>query len=153
MSRNFVAVFFLINTAWNLVKRTPSLTPTQTPGVVIYKSPYLLQPLLHLFYSDPGNGPWKRKADAAFQHCKVCKIFQKRIGSSYIVQWILMECIACFATSSQQCMMDFSLCFYFYPILENKNWGIKISPFLSTNLEIFHLHLTLTSPPSKFLVT
>lgn len=32
----------------------------------------VLQPLLHLFYSEPGNGLWKRKADTAFQHCTVC---------------------------------------------------------------------------------
>lgn len=32
----------------------------------------VLQPLLHLFHAEPGNGVWKRKADAAFQHCTVC---------------------------------------------------------------------------------
>lgn len=31
----------------------------------------LLQPLLSLFYAQPGNSLWKRKADAAFLHCKV----------------------------------------------------------------------------------
>lgn len=32
----------------------------------------MLQPLLGFFYSEPGNGLWKRKADAAFQYCTVC---------------------------------------------------------------------------------
>ncbi|OMP04929.1 tRNA-dihydrouridine synthase [Corchorus capsularis] len=31
------------------------------------------KPLLHLFYAEPGNGLWKRKADYAFQHCKTVK--------------------------------------------------------------------------------
>ncbi|WKA02372.1 hypothetical protein VitviT2T_020568 [Vitis vinifera] len=31
----------------------------------------VVKPLLHFFYSEPGNGLWKRKADAAFFHCKV----------------------------------------------------------------------------------
>ncbi|XP_023521321.1 uncharacterized protein LOC111789688 isoform X1 [Cucurbita pepo subsp. pepo] len=35
----------------------------------------VVKPLLHLFYTDPGNGPWKRKADFAFQHCKTIKSF------------------------------------------------------------------------------
>ncbi|KAG7036588.1 dusA [Cucurbita argyrosperma subsp. argyrosperma] len=35
----------------------------------------VVKPLLHLFYTDPGNGPWKRKADAAFHHCKTIKSF------------------------------------------------------------------------------
>lgn len=32
------------------------------------------QPLLHFFHSEPGNGLFKRKADAAFQTCKVRKL-------------------------------------------------------------------------------
>ena len=59
--------------------------PTQTPGMVTCLF-YLLQPLLHLFYTDPGNGPWKRKADAAFQHCKVCKICYRRTTSILVLQ-------------------------------------------------------------------
>ncbi|CAK9140390.1 unnamed protein product [Ilex paraguariensis] len=35
----------------------------------------LLQPLLGLFHSEPGNGLWKRKADAAFQRCTTIKSF------------------------------------------------------------------------------
>ncbi|XP_050283857.1 uncharacterized protein LOC126723899 isoform X1 [Quercus robur] len=35
----------------------------------------VVKPLLHLFYSEPGNGLWKRKADAAFQNCKSIKSF------------------------------------------------------------------------------
>ncbi|XP_073100213.1 uncharacterized protein [Elaeis guineensis] len=30
----------------------------------------LVKPLLNLFHSEPGNGSWKRKADAAMCHCK-----------------------------------------------------------------------------------
>lgn len=30
-----------------------------------------VQPLLNMFHSEPGNGLWKRKADAALRHCKV----------------------------------------------------------------------------------
>ncbi|KAK6933818.1 DUS-like, FMN-binding domain [Dillenia turbinata] len=37
----------------------------------------LVKPLLGLFYSEPGNGLWKRKADAAFQSCKTMKSFFK----------------------------------------------------------------------------
>ncbi|KAG4134563.1 hypothetical protein ERO13_D08G164700v2 [Gossypium hirsutum] len=33
------------------------------------------KPLLNLFYSEPGNGLWKRKADSAFMHCKTMKSF------------------------------------------------------------------------------
>lgn len=33
----------------------------------------VVKPLLGLFHSEPGNGPWKRKADAAFQHCTTVK--------------------------------------------------------------------------------
>ncbi|XP_022756804.1 uncharacterized protein LOC111304500 isoform X5 [Durio zibethinus] len=33
------------------------------------------KPLLNLFYSEPGNGLWKRKADFAFQHCTTMKSF------------------------------------------------------------------------------
>ncbi|KAM7509018.1 hypothetical protein LguiA_019471 [Lonicera macranthoides] len=33
------------------------------------------KPLLSLFYCEPGNGLWKRKADAAFLHCKTLKSF------------------------------------------------------------------------------
>ncbi|GAV86065.1 Dus domain-containing protein [Cephalotus follicularis] len=33
------------------------------------------RPLLHFFYSEPGNGLWKRKADAAFMHCTTMKSF------------------------------------------------------------------------------
>ena len=36
--------------------------------------PILLQPLLGLFYSEPGNSLWKRKADSAFQTCTVMRI-------------------------------------------------------------------------------
>ncbi|KAJ7949184.1 tRNA-dihydrouridine synthase [Quillaja saponaria] len=35
----------------------------------------IVKPLLHFFYSEPGNGLWKRKADAAFQHCTTLKSF------------------------------------------------------------------------------
>ncbi|XP_057978614.1 uncharacterized protein LOC131165019 isoform X2 [Malania oleifera] len=35
----------------------------------------VVKPLLNLFYSEPGNGLWKRKADAAFQHCTTIKSF------------------------------------------------------------------------------
>ncbi|GMY22477.1 trna-dihydrouridine(20/20a) synthase [Fagus crenata] len=35
----------------------------------------VVKPLLHLFYSEPGNGLWKRKADAAFQNCTSIKSF------------------------------------------------------------------------------
>ncbi|XP_002277955.1 uncharacterized protein LOC100248175 isoform X1 [Vitis vinifera] len=35
----------------------------------------VVKPLLHFFYSEPGNGLWKRKADAAFFHCKTIKSF------------------------------------------------------------------------------
>ncbi|XP_024025740.1 uncharacterized protein LOC21395706 [Morus notabilis] len=35
----------------------------------------VVKPLLHLFHSEPGNGLWKRKADAAFQHCMSIKSF------------------------------------------------------------------------------
>ncbi|VVA34288.1 PREDICTED: tRNA [Prunus dulcis] len=33
------------------------------------------RPLLGLFHSEPGNGVWKRKADAAFLHCTTMKSF------------------------------------------------------------------------------
>ncbi|XP_030444894.1 uncharacterized protein LOC115667176 isoform X3 [Syzygium oleosum] len=33
------------------------------------------KPLLGLFHSEPGNGLWKRKADAAFLHCTTMKSF------------------------------------------------------------------------------
>ncbi|KAK6240210.1 hypothetical protein QUC31_005679 [Theobroma cacao] len=33
------------------------------------------KPLLNLFYSEPGNSLWKRKADSAFQHCTTMKSF------------------------------------------------------------------------------
>ncbi|XWS77406.1 hypothetical protein CRYUN_Cryun01aG0258700 [Craigia yunnanensis] len=33
------------------------------------------KPLLNLFYSEPGNALWKRKADSAFQHCMTMKSF------------------------------------------------------------------------------
>lgn len=33
------------------------------------------RPLLNLFHSAPGNSLWKRKADAAFMHCKTVKSF------------------------------------------------------------------------------
>ncbi|PRQ54690.1 hypothetical protein RchiOBHm_Chr1g0316481 [Rosa chinensis] len=35
----------------------------------------LLQPLLSLFYAQPGNSLWKCKADAAFMHCTTMKSF------------------------------------------------------------------------------
>ncbi|XP_072976191.1 uncharacterized protein [Typha angustifolia] len=35
----------------------------------------LVKPLLNLFHSEPGNGLWKRKADAALRHCKTIKSF------------------------------------------------------------------------------
>ncbi|KAF2319548.1 hypothetical protein GH714_016925 [Hevea brasiliensis] len=37
----------------------------------------VIKPLLGFFYSEPGNGLWKRKADAAFQHCTTIKSFFK----------------------------------------------------------------------------
>ncbi|XP_038975043.1 tRNA-dihydrouridine(20/20a) synthase-like isoform X2 [Phoenix dactylifera] len=33
------------------------------------------QPLLNLFHSEPGNGLWKRKADAALRRCKTIECF------------------------------------------------------------------------------
>ncbi|KAK4414467.1 tRNA-dihydrouridine(20/20a) synthase [Sesamum alatum] len=35
----------------------------------------LIKPLLGFFHSEPGNGLWKRKADAAFLHCTTVKSF------------------------------------------------------------------------------
>ncbi|KAG8646292.1 tRNA-dihydrouridine(20/20a) synthase isoform X2 [Manihot esculenta] len=35
----------------------------------------VIKPLLGFFYSEPGNGLWKRKADAAFQYCTTIKSF------------------------------------------------------------------------------
>ncbi|KAG0452259.1 hypothetical protein HPP92_026038 [Vanilla planifolia] len=35
----------------------------------------LVKPLLNLFHSEPGNGQWKRMADAALKHCKTVKSF------------------------------------------------------------------------------
>ncbi|XP_057456968.1 uncharacterized protein LOC130747925 isoform X2 [Lotus japonicus] len=35
----------------------------------------IVKPLLNLFHSAPGNGLWKRKADAAFRHCTTIKSF------------------------------------------------------------------------------
>ncbi|KDO83437.1 hypothetical protein CISIN_1g013784mg [Citrus sinensis] len=35
----------------------------------------VMKPLLHFFHSEPGNGLFKRKADAAFQTCKTVKSF------------------------------------------------------------------------------
>lgn len=35
----------------------------------------LMKPLLGLFHSEPGNSLWKRKADAAVQHCTTVKSF------------------------------------------------------------------------------
>ncbi|KAK0573418.1 hypothetical protein LWI29_007769 [Acer saccharum] len=35
----------------------------------------LMKPLLHFFHTEPGNGPFKRKADTAFQHCTTVKSF------------------------------------------------------------------------------
>ncbi|XP_038705677.1 tRNA-dihydrouridine(20/20a) synthase-like isoform X2 [Tripterygium wilfordii] len=35
----------------------------------------VVKPLFGFFHSEPGNGLWKRKADAAFQHCKTVKSF------------------------------------------------------------------------------
>lgn len=35
----------------------------------------IVKPLLGLFHSEPGNGLWKRKADAAFKHCTTFKSF------------------------------------------------------------------------------
>ncbi|KAJ6796274.1 Uncharacterized protein M6B38_223020 [Iris pallida] len=35
----------------------------------------LIKPLLHLFHSEPGNGLWKRKADAALRNCTTVKSF------------------------------------------------------------------------------
>ncbi|KAL0397578.1 UNVERIFIED_CONTAM: tRNA-dihydrouridine(20/20a) synthase [Sesamum calycinum] len=35
----------------------------------------LIKPLLGFFHSEPGNGLWKRKADAAFLHCTTIKSF------------------------------------------------------------------------------
>ncbi|KAF6158549.1 hypothetical protein GIB67_040063 [Kingdonia uniflora] len=38
----------------------------------------LVKPLLHLFHSEPGNGLWKRKADAAFHRCETMKSFLEK---------------------------------------------------------------------------
>ncbi|KAK4253738.1 hypothetical protein QN277_010376 [Acacia crassicarpa] len=35
----------------------------------------IMKPLVHFFHSEPGNGLWKRKADAAFLHCTTIKSF------------------------------------------------------------------------------
>ncbi|KAG4391165.1 hypothetical protein AAZX31_05G124900 [Glycine max] len=35
----------------------------------------VVKPLLHLFHSEPGNGLWKRKADAAFKNCTTIESF------------------------------------------------------------------------------
>lgn len=35
----------------------------------------VIKPLLGFFHSEPGNGLWKRKADAAFLHCTTIKSF------------------------------------------------------------------------------
>ncbi|KAJ4971793.1 hypothetical protein NE237_004892 [Protea cynaroides] len=35
----------------------------------------VVKPLLNLFHSEPGNGLWKRKADAVLPHCKTVKSF------------------------------------------------------------------------------
>ncbi|XP_028794387.1 uncharacterized protein LOC114750010 isoform X2 [Neltuma alba] len=35
----------------------------------------IMKPLLNFFHSEPGNGLWKRKADAAFQDCTTIKSF------------------------------------------------------------------------------
>lgn len=35
----------------------------------------LIKPLLHLFHSEPGNGLWKRKADAALRNCTTVQAF------------------------------------------------------------------------------
>ncbi|XP_045786199.1 tRNA-dihydrouridine(20/20a) synthase-like [Trifolium pratense] len=35
----------------------------------------IVKPLLHLFHSAPGNGQWKRNADAAFRNCTTIKSF------------------------------------------------------------------------------
>ncbi|KAL6562811.1 hypothetical protein OROHE_005398 [Orobanche hederae] len=35
----------------------------------------VIKPLLNFFHSEPGNGLWKRKADAAFFNCKTIKAF------------------------------------------------------------------------------
>ncbi|KAK2991743.1 hypothetical protein RJ640_015477 [Escallonia rubra] len=35
----------------------------------------VVKPILGLFHCEPGNGLWKRKADAAFQHCTTLKAF------------------------------------------------------------------------------
>lgn len=35
----------------------------------------LVKPLLGIFHSEPGNGLWKRKADAALRHCQTVKSF------------------------------------------------------------------------------
>ncbi|KAK1259069.1 hypothetical protein QJS04_geneDACA010256 [Acorus gramineus] len=35
----------------------------------------VVKPLLNMFHSEPGNGLWKRKADAALHHCATIKSF------------------------------------------------------------------------------
>ncbi|XP_058072798.1 uncharacterized protein LOC131221526 [Magnolia sinica] len=35
----------------------------------------VVKPLLNIFHSEPGNGLWKRKADAALHHCTTVKSF------------------------------------------------------------------------------
>ncbi|KAG6628231.1 hypothetical protein I3843_14G002600 [Carya illinoinensis] len=35
----------------------------------------VVMPLINFFHSEPGNSLWKRKADAAFQHCTTIKSF------------------------------------------------------------------------------
>ncbi|KAF5187658.1 tRNA-dihydrouridine synthase [Thalictrum thalictroides] len=35
----------------------------------------MVKPLLGIFHSEPGNGLWKRKADAALKHCETIEDF------------------------------------------------------------------------------
>ncbi|XP_020259377.1 uncharacterized protein LOC109835772 isoform X1 [Asparagus officinalis] len=50
-----------------------SVLGTYRPGKPSVRQ--LVQPLLHLFHSEPGNGLWKRKADAALRHCTTVESF------------------------------------------------------------------------------
>ncbi|XP_070011989.1 uncharacterized protein [Nicotiana sylvestris] len=48
----------------------------------------VVKPLLGLFHANPGNGPWKRKVDAAFKHCTTIKsLFEETLVA--IPDWVL----------------------------------------------------------------
>ncbi|KAL5708172.1 hypothetical protein ACHQM5_018996 [Ranunculus cassubicifolius] len=48
---------------------------TSNDGSYTPKLRLMVKPLLGIFHSEPGNGLWKRKADAALRHCETLKSF------------------------------------------------------------------------------